>query len=283
MRINDRVPSVNGVSAGQIATCNIPIGRRIHTLDINTKNPGTGVASLTLAQLPDIKLKVNNEVSRQYTAAHLDAINQYNGRPSFATTGGILKMYMDRGIFKERLEEEDTALNTGDRGKDGRIIESVSLEMTIATGTTPFLNVNAKYSERLVGRGPGSLLRALPRTVAVSASGDFTLTDLDAGDVLHPLLSAMYVFNANVTALEVKRGTEIVHDRTKAENESCQLEHRLRFPQAGLHVYDPCEEGYGLNMLQLVNFVRGSFLQTFTLSAADTLIIYPEYVGVTAR
>lgn len=284
MRINDRVPSVNGVGAGQIATCNIPIGRRIHALQINTINPGTGSASLTLAQLPDIKLKVNNEVVREYSAADLDVINQYNKRPSYATTGGILTMFMDRGPFKERFFEETTALNTGDRDpKSGRIIEAVSLEITQSAGTTPYLAVNAIYSERLVGAGPGDVLRSLPRTYALTAVGDYTITDLDAGDVLHPLLGAIYFKTAQTTNLLMKRGTETVFDRKNAENTAHQLVSGYRTPQSGWYMYDPCEEGYGGNLLQLTNFVRGSFTQKLTMAAAETITVYPEYVGVIAR
>lgn len=229
-----KMPSFEGVAAGQTATLRLPIGRTFNKLLIS-------YAGATLAQLNAIRLVANGEVIQKWTeAAKLDVINQYEGR---AAAGGVLTLDLERYGCLTRAGREVTALGTGitDRLKDPNPISTLSLEIDIdaaAVGTT--LSCKAHQS---AARPVGLVKKVREYTYVAGAAGEYEISDIPKRGIYNKISFGGHTANV-YKSLVVERDNFIVFERTAAENESAQTD-GVRVPQTDYVVYDPTEEGYG--------------------------------------
>ncbi len=98
-----KMPSWEGVAAGQTATVRLPIGNTYHKLLV----PYSGV---TLAQMDEIRVIANGKtIQRLIGGDVLDSMNQFDGRNA---AGGILTIDFERFGLRTRAGSEFTVIGT---------------------------------------------------------------------------------------------------------------------------------------------------------------------------
>ncbi len=261
-----RMPSPEGVAAGQQALAKMPIGNAFHNVYLIY----TGV---TLAQMTEIRIKLNSKIVHRYKATDRDAMNQFAG---YAAANGVLTIPFDRQNLKARTAEEQTLVNTGVRGEDGKAITSFEIEIDIdGAATAPKIEIQAEVSDARPG-GIGSILHCTPYSRACSGAGEFQVSDLPKDGVTRIYLNRIFMKTAQMNKLKIERNQYVVFERSKTLNEVIQKD-GVRTPQDGFFVYDATEIGYGGAMLTLAG--SSDFRLTADMAAAETVIFYPEYVG----
>lgn len=263
-----RMPSFDGVQAGQTATAKLPIGHKYHELIIVY----TGV---TLAQMTEIRVLANGKVIHRYSASDRDAMNQFDGR---AAANGELVIPFDRYGLKAKQMNEETALNAGPRGSNGRAIRSLHVEVDIdAAAAAPDLKIRALRSKVDENSGPGTVLHILKYTRDAAGAGEFEISDIPYGQRTSAALNRTFFADGdNLDKLEIERGGYTIFERTASENDRAQTD-GIRVPQAGWYVYDTTEMGYGGDVVPLVGYQ--DFRYKCELAGAQTLVVYQETLG----
>ena len=260
-----KLPSFDGVAAGQTATLKLPIGFRYHQLFIS-------YAGVTLAQLTEIRVLANGKLLQRFSATERDILNQFDGRPAAA---GILVLPFDRYGMKNRAAEEETALNTGVADSRGIAINSLHIEIDIdAAAAAPVLSAKAERSAP-VPDGPGLLpfIYKMNRSVDV---GEFSISDIPYGRLETQALEKMMLTTTAITSVRVERDTFPVIERTIAENDLVQTE-GVRVPVAGYEFIDFTERGYAANLLGLVGL--NDFALRMDVTGAGNIPMIVQYAG----
>ena len=228
-----KMPSFEGVAAGQTATLRLPIGRSYKQLLVS-------YAGATLAQINAVRLVANGEVIQKWTeAAKLDVINQFEGR---AAAAGVLTLDMERFGLLTRAGREVTILGTGirDLAIDRNPIVTLALEIDIdaaAVGTT--LSCKAVQG----APQPAGLIKKIREyTYVAGAAGVFEISDMPKRGIINKISFGGHTANV-YKSLVVERDNFIVFERSVAENETAQAD-GIRVPQTDYVVYDPTENGY---------------------------------------
>lgn len=272
MRLTIDAPAFNGVGAGQTARSVLPIGWSYHDLYLT-------YAGATLAQLNELRVIANNEVITRVKGSDLDVMGQHDGRTA---AGGILTIPFDRFGLLNRVAEEETRLVTGQRGKDGRIIKQLSLEVDVdaaAVGTA--LSAQMEVSRPRPGDGPGTIMRLERLVRSIAGAGTLQIYDLAKGDERHLALNRLFIGAANATAVEIKRDGTTIFKRTATLNNRL-LNDGVRTAQANWFVVDTTEKGYGGDVIDLAGV--NSLEIDVTMSGADAAVeVYPEYLGVAPK
>lgn len=263
-----RMPSPEGVGAGQQALVKMPIGNYFHAVYLV-------YSSLTLAQMTEIRILLNGKIVHRYSAVDRDKMNQFIG---LAAANGTLVIPFDRKELKNRVAEEDTGINTGSRGENGKLISSFEIQIDIA-GTasgTPRIDVFAEVSTQRAG-GIGTILHCVPYTRSAAGAGELQVSDIPYGDATRQLLNRVWIKTEHLTRLKLERDTYTTFERSKALNELIQS-NGVRKPQTGFFVYDTTELGYGGASL----IVAGAqdFRLIMEMAQAEQITIWPEYLGV---
>lgn len=268
-RIFTRMPTPEGVSAGGQALAKMPIGRNFHDMWIR-------YAGVTLAQLPEIRIKLNGKVVHRYSAQDRDAMNKFNG---LAAANGWLVIPFDRIGLKTRAGEEEFKIRTGTRAENGVKIDSFHVEIDIASAAAaPELEIWATQSavDPTEAPGPGAVLHCTPFTRSAAGAGELQVSDLPFGGETSVYLNRTYIKTANLTKLRIERDTYAIFERPKALNEAIQVDGE-RTPQAGYVVFDTTEKGYGGSMVVLAG--ASDFRYMLEMSGAEQVTFWPEYVG----
>jgi len=253
MKISKRMPSFEGVAAGQTATAKMPIGLSYHTALLT-------YSGVTLAQINEIRVVVNGKVLQRYVeASHLDSMNKFNGE---AGAAGILNIPIgDSFGNKTRAGVELSKLGTGVAG-DTNAVTSLHIEVDIdaaAVGTT--LSLLATMSDPDVS---GLVKHVRQFTKTPTGAGIFEISDLPRGD----LYKKLFLKASNITKVEIERDERIIFSRTTAENTKIQND-GVRISQAGYWVIDFTEEGYGSEEM-ITQGVQDLRLK-LTMSAGETI------------
>lgn len=261
-----RMPSPEGVAGGQTALAKMPIGNAFHNLYLIY----TGV---TLAQMTEIRIKLNSKIIHRYSASDRDMMNQFAG---YAAASGILTIPFDRQNLKARAAEEETLINTGSRGEDGRAITAFEVEIDIdAAATTPKIELVAEVSDQRPG-GIGSILHCTPYTRSNAGAGEFQVSDLPKDGPTRIYLNRIFIKSQHMTKLKVERNQYVIFERSKALNELIQKD-GVRVPQTNVYVVDATEVGYGGAMIRLAG--SSDFRLSADMAAAENVVFYPEFIG----
>lgn len=269
-RFDLRMPSPNGVSAGQTALFNLSLGNRYHELQLT-------YAGATLAQLEEIRIKINGTVKQVFSAVDRDKWNQFDG---IAAANGILVIPFDRQKLKTLAAEEETAIDTGAivAGQVGERVTSFSVEVDIAAAAVaPVLEMNATVSES-TGRGVGTVLHIRRDTRTFGGAGRHDISDLPFNSVTAAYLNRVTFAPSagEVSETTVKRNNVTIFERKKALNERLQA-NGVRTSQAGFQIIDTTEKGVGGNVFNLMG--AQDFRYELVLTAAATITVYSEYLG----
>jgi len=260
-----KLPSFDGVAAGQIATIKMPIGFRYHALFLN-------YSGITLAQMTEIRILLNGQPFQRFSGVERDVLNQEDGRPAAA---GILVLPFDRYGLKNRAGEEETAINTGSEDSRGISIDSFHVEIDIDAGAAaPVLSMKAERTAKLEG-GPG-VIPYIYKFTRNLASGEVTVSDLPYGRLETQALEKLMLTTASVNSIRLDRDTFPVIDRTAAEN-TLILTEGVRVPQAGYMILDMTERGYAADLFPLVGL--NDFAVVIDMAAAENVSVIAQYVG----
>jgi len=262
LKVTRRMPSWEGVVAGQTATLRMPIGLTYHQL----WNEFTGV---TLAQMDEIRIVANGQTIQQWdSGTELDRINQYQGRSAAA---GILAIDFDRFGLNELVEREFTALGTG-HPADPTPVTTLQVEVDINAAAAA--STMASRAVQSIPQPLGLIKKVRRFVYSPTGAIDFEISDLPKGDVINQLF---FQFSANdLNRLRVERDTFIVFDREDQLNERIQAD-GVRVPQASQFVYDPTEDGVGTEGLITAGVNDLRFVATMT--GAATLTLQCVYIG----
>lgn len=244
-----------------------------NTLEYIAVRLGGGVAP-TKAQLTRIVVKLGSSTKPIWdiTGAQLDSINLYEGRPSTAT---VLVMPFANPRARTIESQMIPALDMGALG-----IRELSLEITIAGGTTPALDSWAQVSPpKLFGEGApeNQLFRALlttpltftgalnrfPQNIATAAQGG-------------ALLRRIHFFAALVTSYELRRDGVAFHEDVPLAVNNAILDELGHDPQANIYTFDAIEDDNESKALAQVRNDQGglSLIPTqhlITVSGAGTV------------
>lgn len=265
MKTTRPLRSFNGVVAGETATLTLPKGLTYHQL-LFTR----GGTTFTNAQMEDIAIKINGREVLSVSGAHLDSMNQFDGAAAASATN--TKLFFDRLGLDRQVGREITALGTaqGVSAENPSPIDTLTCEVAIAAGAVaPTLSAKAVQS----GRRPlGDIIKRRKFVHSPSAAGDYVIDDLPLGDPINRI----WIFHTNVTNVKLERDNFLAFERTPTENDLIQTD-GVRTPQSGLFVIDPHESGTEAEPIISGNV--DDFKVTTTVSAADTLTVYVDYLG----
>lgn len=281
-----KLPKPEGVAAGGTATFRIPVGRRIHALYLKY---AYNVTTQNLTHFTKFRLFMNGQVFQEFSATERHTLNLHDRK---ATSNGLLEIPFDRAGLLTLAGMEETALNTGVADDQGRIINSMYMEVDISSGATiaaSDLELWYKVSDPITvlpnGKraGPGTIpyLRREQR-VASGADTDFQISDLINPGVNAPdkvaLSRVTFVPNANnITNLRIDRNNYQVFDRTDALNRFVQNNGR-RTPQSNYYTIDTGENGEGGAVIDLYGMT--DYRYRLAVDGAMTITTLSEYMGV---
>lgn len=249
----ENAPFVN-VVAGQKATLQLPIGVTYHGILL-------GLTNVTKAQLNRIVVRTNKKIIMDVTGSHLDAINTYKGGQVDA---GFLLIDFTEHQAKDALSEFAGSLGTGEG------VSSLIVEVDINAAA-----VNPALSSWSLVSGPaalsGNIAGLIPQSLSISGAGTWDL-ELPHGPGSAHILKRVWLFGANITAVECKKNSLEIHKLPTAANEFIQ-KHYEGTPAASSYCVD----------FVAGNHVAGEALTTrdaqdlrlkITTSAASTVIYY---------
>jgi len=252
MRLTLPLRNFQGVAAGGVAHVDLPIGRRIHSVDL---------LYATLTDLEEIRVIVNGNVVQRATAARINTMNQFFGYTAAGATTGILRLFFDRPGISDLPSAQATAFNTAIADQDGVVITSVRIEVDIASGaTSPTLEgyYESSFNDGAISGRRHAIRYIMPRTEPSLISGENQLFDLPRGNSTQLALDQLFMWpSANdIGIIEIHKNTNLLFDRTKALNERIQADGNgagsvVRAPQSSLHVVDRTERGSIVNSIGL--------------------------------
>ena len=260
-QVTRKMPSFEGVAAGQTATCRLPIGLTYNQLVI-------AYSGVTLAQMDEIRLIANGKtIQRWVGGSRIDVVNQFDGRNGAA---GVLLLDMERYGLRTRAGSELTALGTGVKSKNGPTITTLSLEIDInAAAAAPVLSAKAVQSEP---REAGVLKHVRTFGYDPAAAGEFEIADLPRLGMMNRIICA----SSDIDSIRLQRDGYTVFERDTAENEAIQSD-GVRVPQAGYWVIDFSEAGNGQDALNIAGVKDLRF--TLDMAAAGHVDVIVEYLA----
>lgn len=281
-KVTTRLPNPEGVAAGGTATFRIPVGKRIHELQLVYKYSTASATLQTVAEFSEIRIFANGQVIQRFSGTQRDKLNQFEKR---AASTGVLKLPFDRKDMITLPGRETTAINTGVADQNGIKISSLYMEIDLASNivvAADDLKLYALQSDAVAG-GPGTIpfIRREQRNPA-GADTDFQIADLINPGVNSPdkvaLNRVTFIPSAGtINNLKIDRNQYNIFDRTDALNRSMQTD-GVRSPVAGYFSIDPTERGISGEVINLMGTT--DFRYRLNVSQGMTLDILSEYLGV---
>lgn len=231
MKVTKKMPSFEGVVAGQTATLRLPIGLTFHSLFV-------AYSGVTLAQMTEIRVIADGKTFQRYrSGTELDTLNQFQGR---AAASGVIAIDFDRYNLRTKEAEEITALGTGLSSQDtgAHEISTLALEIDIDGGAaSPSLTCHALQSPP----SPLGLLRHVrPYTFTAGGAGEFEISEIPKGDIFNQV----HFFSGDIDAITIERDGFIAFERSATMNEWAN-DDGVREPQTDVVSFDPTESGNG--------------------------------------
>jgi len=252
------LPFFNVVASG-VASLELPLGMTYNRIVLEL-----GGTTFTKSMITRIVAKLNGKNFYDITGSGLNSINLYKGLAADASYLTI--------DFNEPRAKTVGGMGGGAIGTAAGV-SSFTLEVTIAGATAPTL---ASYSMISEPQPLGLIMGLVHHPATFSAGGKFPIV-LPHGPRAGHLIKRVHFFHTNMTKLEVKKNGLVIFDEMSiAINEFIQKEYK-QAPQAGLYVYDPIVTRDVKRVLATANAASLQF--NVTVSAADTVNTYAEYIG----
>lgn len=262
--------SFNAVAAGGTATVSLPVRNRIYhslVLYYGTGTAGGPTEANMIAEIEEVRIKVDGKVQRRFTAEELFAINAFNG---VAVEDGILPIFFSEPWRRTAQGEDALAWGTGD-------INTFQVEVDIASGATaPTLSARVEIEAGI--RAMGTIVKWRKFVVPVSATGVVNLTTL-------PMLDAyyrMHAFSGNIADVEIRVDQAEVFKATQTQNDHLLSKVYGKTPQASTyHVsFDRTDRvSDALPMVRADGGRVSEFRLDFNMSAAASFPLLTETLG----
>ena len=257
-----KMPSWEGVAAGQTATCRLPIGMSYHKVLI----PYAGV---TLAQMNEIRVIANGKTIQRLVGGDMvDSMNQFDGRNA---AGGVLTLDFERYGLRTRAGSEFTVIGTGKKD-DKMPISTLSVEIDIdAAAAAPVLT--APKALQSPARDSGVLKQVRVFGYDPAGAGDYEISDLPRLGLINRVF---FKQTAGINSVKLERNGYTVFERATAENEAVQSD-GVRVPQANYWSVDFSEEGNGQDALEVAGVQDLRF--TLDMVGAGHVDVIVEYLA----
>lgn len=234
-----------------------------------------GSGALTRSMITNIQLKANSKVLWESSGARVELSNNYNKGQTDTT---LVKIdFMDRNAMTVNAKQAgaiDLSVGSG--------IKTLRLEVTLSGATTPvitgFCDVSPPTNDPSEAGIRPLIARRHATTYVAPAAGTFALpvphlNPSEGGSNFRRI----YLFSSNITNIKTVREGQTEHELTKANNEAAQKDNG-KVPQAGLVVFDPCQDlqmaGRVWDTRKEAGIQSAQFLATF--SAGETIVIETE-------
>lgn len=280
-RINVRMPSPEGIGAGQTATFKLPIGRRFHNLYLTGSAATSGFG---VDDLEEIRVMCNAKPIQTFSGAERNDFNLFDGRQDAANNSNSFELVIpfDRFNLMTKAGDEETAINTGSVDPaTGKAINSFALEVDIAaSGFTgaPSLTLHADQSESLAG-GPGTVPHIRRSTRDFAGAGEYEISDLPRGGETTLALDRVF-FKPSVAGaiskIVIESDQYRIFERPKSLNQRIQAD-GVRVPQNAYYVIDRTEWGHAGDPIPLTGL--NDFRYIVTVTQACTVEIFLFYLG----
>lgn len=200
----EKLPTPQGVGAGQTATLNLPLGPTYQAFFIRmtVRNADNNVINVPASAfddyIDDIRLMVNGDNRIEINAKDLMGLNEYYGRP---TQGGVLPLYLSQPNARTAIGENATAYGTATN------VASLTLEIELKDGiTVDRLTVYAKQS---APKAFGSHLRIQRFSEQASLVGENEIDGIPRGAYN---MMALHMTTAAISDIEVLADNRKVHE-----------------------------------------------------------------------
>lgn len=273
--MNVVMPAFNGVAAGQTATCKLPIGRTYHELQIHHD------ASITVAEMEEIRLIANGKVIKRISGTTLDKLNQRDG---FAADGGtLLTMSFDRIGMMTHAANIFTAIGTGrgiytsgaNAGKefggqdDQFAINELAVEIDIAAGAAGATNLKLS-ADQSEARPSGLIVHSSKYNVDSPAASLVTFTPA----LRRGVLNRIFFVSSLITHIEVVKNGFTIMGKTAVADLAINEAKAGKTAQSNYIAFDPTLWGVHGEELPLADAQQLEF--RLTTSDAGTIAVQQE-------
>ncbi|WP_321363546.1 major capsid protein P2 [uncultured Celeribacter sp.] len=221
MRRIEKMPTPQGIGAGQTAIVNLPIGPTYHRLNVrmnvNVTPRDVEVANWG-AYIGEIRLMVNGETKIEIDAADLVSLNLYYGQEMSA---GVLPLFLSQPWARTLAGEDNTAYGTGSG------VATMTLEMDLKNGIT--VNELSVYAVQSEPRAFAGHLRIQRFSDQMGLAGTKEIADLPKGAFN---LLGLHVTSDDIDKVEVLTNNVKVHESDEVLR-NAHLSVAGRAPQIG--------------------------------------------------
>lgn len=207
-----KLPSMSRVTPGAKATLELPIGPTYRRLFFDV----SAASGLDAADIGRIDVLVNGKVVQTYKdLARLNALNAYYGRAAdtMAATAAQFGIHFERAELADMVYRRAPGMGTAD-------VQTFHVEMEIASGAPASIAITAYAEVDPVPQPIGVFFKVREFPFSSAVSGQVEIDKLPRGG----WYSAIHLFKADVTAVEVEGNQVRVVDASKGILERTQKE-----------------------------------------------------------
>jgi hypothetical protein len=277
LRVKQPLPSFSGVAAGQTATVDVPVRGTYYNIALEYRESGTLANQATIeAAITEIRVKINGQVQRRFSAEDLIDINAYHG---ITYQNGYLVIFFAEPWARHEKSEDVLAWGTAD-------VQSFQIEVDIDAGATaPTLSATAIKTQE--NRNLGAIKKWLKYNVAVAGTGITNYQTLPRTDSY----ATIHAKSANISDVKVLVDRSEVFNLTAAQNTQDLNNIPHLKPQTGYFHVDFNATGRIEDLLLMVRTeVKNGKLQAagrvqdfqidFNMSSATSFNLITETIGL---
>ncbi len=256
-----RLPNVSNVGSGQTATIGMPVGN--HTYEsVNLK-----LTDIAKDKVTNIDVLANGKPIQSYkSVADLEAISQFYGYH-------ISTSEVEIPFYREHFTNSGQARMFNFGVNDVSTAE-VRFDIGTVTGSPAVHAMAPRYSHVGAQADKANSLGAITKirnfVHATSVAGRFEISDLPR----EAFLQALHLKSDKITEVRLEIDGQVVWEMTK-DRMTEFLKRKGRTPQTGWYHLDWMTTNEIGNQLSLEG--KRDFRLIIEMSAADSVILYPEY------
>lgn len=266
-RRKDNLPSFNAVGAAQTATVNLPVNRRYHAIFIEYK--GTANQTTIEADITEVRILVDGNVQRRFSASDLNSVNAFNG---YAFKAGLLPIFFSEPWRRDAFGED--MLSWGMYGSG-----TFQIEIDIhADATAPALG--GFYVFDNVPQSLSNIMKWRKQTLGVTSTGQRSMNTLPKKDVYHRI-HCFETAADDIADVSIEIDGLNVYDMEDSQNDAL-LEVRDFVPQSDVYhiVFDETQRVQdGLPMTKPDGTQVGEFNIDFNFAVANDATLLIETRG----
>lgn len=236
MAVKQRIQlrAVSNVAASKTALIDLPLGPRYHAVFIEHGHGGTDSLAATVANITDIRVKVNGRVQRSHSGQQLRDLNSLNGglaiansvqynydvdQSKTASTGVVFPIYFGEPWRKDARDQDALAWATNKYA-------SLQIEVDLGAAATPTLLAYA-IADNFQPEKEGMIVKVIRQSFNAGGTS-FDITNLDRRDFLQQISFYMDSGGSRpATKVTFRRDGVILHDLSAAANKAVLCTHGM--------------------------------------------------------